>query len=131
MHPFASYVLRSYNQATGWNEVSALGVCVVLGVGLIATSGAGQPLFELDQVVQRCGLLLTLRFRLSMMLIYYHCSDSGLYGSPRRPLLHLKVYKCTLQYELHHECPPDPHRVDWVHFHILRPRCKEFVECAV
>ncbi|CAE6516503.1 unnamed protein product [Rhizoctonia solani] len=107
MHPFASYVLRCYNQATGWNDVCALYLTVI---SQLTVTRVGQLVLQLDQVVQ---------------------SHSGLYGPPWRSFFHLQIRQCAIQHQLCNERPADAQRLDRVHLHLVRSRLETLLDRTV
>ena len=75
MHPFASYVLRSYYKATGWNEDnlyanltrSSSGSCLTLFSRLLACSSILQQFLTLLYLMDCISLYLNLRIPCSKL----------------------------------------------------------------
>lgn len=104
MHPFATYVLRSYYKATGWNEDN-------LYANFTRSSNGASP-----------------RPRRNPALIS-RTSRPRLHRPPWPASLHIQVPKHAFPDDVFNECSSLAERICRLHLHLLRPRYQKFQEC--
>ena len=104
MHPFATYVLRSYYKATGWNEDN------LYANFTRSSNGASSPL-------RRMSALISLKSR-------------PRFHRPSWPaFLHIKVPKHAFSDDVLNECSSLAERIRWLRLHLLRPRYQKLQKC--
>lgn len=104
MHPFATYVLRSYYKATGWNEDN-------LYANFTRSSNGMSPR------PRRNPALISLNSRPRLHRPSWPAS------------LHIQVPKQAFSDDVFNECPSLAERICWLHLHLLRPRYQKFQKC--
>ena len=104
MHPFATYVLRSYYKATGWNEDNLYANFTRSSNGMSHSSS---------------------KARRNLVLISSN-SRPRLYRPPWPASLHIEIPKHALSDDIFNECSSISERIRWLHLHLLRPRSQEF-----
>lgn len=97
MHSFASYVLRSYYKATGWNEDN-------LFANFTRSSNGTRP--------RRVGCD-------PMMMSFLTTSHPRLHRPSRAAPLHIKVPKLVVPDDVFHGCSSVAERLRRLHLHLL------------